>query len=42
MDNKPHGWNMRVGPLNPVPLVRWEQKVVTSPQFPRLCLTLDQ
>jgi hypothetical protein len=25
-----------------VPLVRRKQKVVTSPQLPRLCLTLDQ
>ncbi len=42
MDGKPDRGHVRVGPLNPVPLVRRKQKVVTSPQLPRLCLTLDQ
>ena len=42
MDGKPHGGPVRVGPLNPVSLVRREHKVVTRPQFPRLGLTLDQ
>ena len=42
MDGQPHRGPVRVGPLNPVSLVRRERKVVTDPQLPRLRLALDQ